>query len=226
MFDLISRIHKSVSESFKIVYMTEDVCGYIFFILGTSGFIYRIVINKKYQKCNCDDYYNHKVLCKHILFVLFKVIRLYRITFENQIFLIRNDSDFYKYTDFIKDGKFPELDWSLFKSYYRKMNLKKRYYDISLSTKFKSHFVQFNYIAKKNIHYKKSTCPICKDLTSYSVRCDVCKSLFHSICIFEWLDSIIKKRCPICRSDCFEKIYPYGYLLKNEKIPLSLFQNN
>ena len=46
MYDLLSRIHKGTSEDLKLVYSYEESFGYVFFVLGGSGFIYRIVINK------------------------------------------------------------------------------------------------------------------------------------------------------------------------------------
>ena len=220
MYDLLSRIHKGTSEDLKLVYTYEESFGYVFFVLGGSGFIYRIVINKKYQRCNCDDYYNHKNLCKHILFILFKVLRLYKLTEDNKIYLRRKQTDLYKFTDFIKNNKFCELDWNLFKNYFYNINIKANFFNKTLSEKFTNFFRKFNYMAKKSIHSVCKECPICKQKTKYAIRCDTCKSYFHSECIFEWLESIITKRCPVCRSDCWEVIYPYSHLLKNDKIPL------
>lgn len=220
MYDLNTRIYKGVSEELKLVFLIEDVSGYVFFVLGKSEFIYKIIINKKYQKCNCEDYYNHKYLCKHILFILFKVIRLYRFSLDSKIYLRRNSSDLYKYTDFLVNNKFPDLDWTLFKKNYNNFNLKKRYFDVKLSIKFEEYYKKYFYMAKKCVEIKKEKCPICLNCTKYSLKCEICKSLFHPECIFEWLQSTVTKRCPICRSDYWETIYPYYQLLKNEKIPL------
>ena len=219
MYDLNLRIHKSVSEELKLVFLIEDVSGYIFFVLGKSEFIYRIIINKKFQKCNCEDFLHHKYLCKHILFILFKVIRLYRFI-DNKIYLRRNSTDLYKYTDFIKNNKFADLDWNIFKKYYVNLNLKKNYYNINLSNKFQNYYKKYFYMAKKCIEIKEAQCPICLNKTKHSVKCGICKSSFHADCIFTWLQQTITKRCPICRSDYWETIYPYYQLVNNEKIPL------
>lgn len=220
MYNLLTRIHKAISEEIKLVYLTEDIYGYIFFILGSSNFIYKVVINKKYQRCNCEDYYNHKFLCKHILFILFRVIRLYRCTMKQKIFLRRSEPSLYKYTDFLYNKKFPDLDWTLFKKYYKNLNLKKNYYNVELSNKFRDFYRKYNYMARKNIVQIEKSCPICLEKTNYAIKCDICKTYFHVECIFNWLDSIVTKRCPICRCDCWETIYPYYQLLKNDKIPL------
>ena len=151
MYDLLTRIHKANSENIKLVYLTEDLYGYIFFVLGSSDFIYKIIINKKYQKCNCEDYYNHNILCKHILFILFRVIRLYRYTQEKKIFLRRNGSHLYKYTTFLYDKIFPDLDWFLFKKYYKNLKLKDNYFNVKLYDKFKNYYREYNYMIRKNL---------------------------------------------------------------------------
>ena len=73
-------------------------------------------------------------------------------------------------------------------------------------------------MARKNMIQIEKDCPICLQKTKQAVKCDVCNAYFHVDCIFSWLDRIVKKMCPICRSDCWEVIYPYYQLLKNDKI--------
>ena len=221
MYDLLTRIHKALCDDIKLVYFTEDIYGYVFFVLGCSGFIYKIIINKKYQRCNCEDYYNHKFLCKHILFILFKVIRLYRCTINHKLYLINFDPILYKYKDFLYKNHFQDLDWILFKKYYTNLNLKKNYFNIDLSNKFKDFYRKYNYIARKNFEKINKECPICLQKTNYAIKCDICKTFFHVECIFNWLNSKVTKRCPICRCDCWGSIYPYYQLLKNCKIPLN-----
>ena len=68
---LIRRILRSIDENITLIYYLTLKQGYFFYILGKSDFIYKIIINKKYQSCNCEDYFKHKTLCKHICFVLF-----------------------------------------------------------------------------------------------------------------------------------------------------------
>ena len=137
MYNLLNRIHKGVSEQIKLVFLNEDVFGYIFFVLGGSNFIYRVIINKKFQKCNCEDYYKHKFLCKHILFIMFKVVRVYRFDFDNVIFLRRNDYKLQKnikYTlkSFMYNKTFPDLDWHLFKKYLSNLKVKENYFNLSI----------------------------------------------------------------------------------------------
>jgi len=229
MYNLLNRIHKGVSEEIKLVFLTEDVFGYIFFVLGGSNFIYRVIINKKFQKCNCEDYYNHNFLCKHILFILFKVVRVYRFDFNNNIFLRREDYKLqknikYSLKSFLFNNKFPDLDWYLFKKYLGKLKVKENYFILDLHDKFKEHYRKYNYLARKNLKRVSVQCPICKDKTKYAVKCDICKSYFHVECIFTWLNKIVTKRCPICRSSCWETIYPYYHFIKNDKIPLDLIK--
>ena len=69
---LYNRVTKSLDENIILIFFSNQKYGYIFYVLGKSDFIYKIVINKFYQKCNCEDFMTHKKVCKHICFILFK----------------------------------------------------------------------------------------------------------------------------------------------------------
>ena len=96
------------------------------------------------------------------------------------------------------------------------------YFNVKLYDKFKNYYRQYNYMIRKNLMQIEKKCPICLQNTRYAVKCYICKSYFHVDCIFYWLRSIVKKKCPICRSDNWEIVYPYYSLLKNEKIPKNI----
>ena len=194
MYNLLLRIDKAMNEEIKLIYFLEDVQGYIYFVLGKSNLIYKLIINKKYQKCNCHDFEEHGILCKHILFILFKVIRLYRLTLDEKIYLRRNIIDLYKDTTFIINKIFPELDWKLFKKYNKVINLKSNYFNIELHYKFREFYKKYNYMARKNVLQIETECPICLQKTKQAVKCDLCNTYFHIDCIFNWLDKIEKKK--------------------------------
>lgn len=74
---------KNINENITLIFYTTQKYGYIYYILGSSDFIYKITINKNFMK--------HKTLCKYLCFVLFKVLKVYKIflnNFSNLIILL------------------------------------------------------------------------------------------------------------------------------------------
>ena len=111
---IINRVLRSIDENIILVFYTTQKYGYLFYILGTSDFIYKILINKNFISCNCEDFVKHKILCKHLCFILFKVLKIYKIFLNNfDIKLIGNEE--YLETNFFKNFKFDDLDWIYFK---------------------------------------------------------------------------------------------------------------
>jgi hypothetical protein len=53
----------------------EEDAGVDFTVVGSTGNIYNVISLEKKWSCNCIDYKNRKAPCKHIYFVLLKVLK-------------------------------------------------------------------------------------------------------------------------------------------------------
>lgn len=215
---LTTRILKSINESIRVIYYTTQNVGYIFFISGTSDFIYKVIINKNIIKCNCEDFYKTK-LCKHICFVLFKVLSIYKINLSNfEIKLINDDklSD----TNFFINRKFPKLDWFILKKKVSRIEkcIKRSNFDEECFKKFKYYYNQYYFLIHKKIENTNSKCSICSNKMNKGIKCPVCKKYYHTHCLMRTLNKLQIKKCPKCGNDYWNLCYKYMKLLEDKKI--------
>jgi len=220
---LYNRIIRSLDENMQIIFYCNQKIGYIYYILGTSNFIYKIVINKKYQSCNCEDFMKHKTLCKHLCFILFKLLKLYRISLNtSKINLIGRDS--LLETKFFNEYIFPNIDWLIYKNKVDNISkyLKDKLFNIKYYKDFKYFYQQYIFLIYKNMEHSENDCPICLKQTNKGISCPICKKVFHVRCLNEWFNKIVVKKCPICRSDYWNICYKYFILADNIKIPKNI----
>lgn len=220
---LYNRVTKSLDENIILIFFSNQKYGYIFYVLGKSDFIYRIVINKFYQKCNCEDFMTHKKVCKHICFILFKVLKVYRMSLNNgKISLITRDSLFD--TNFFKLNKFEEHDWIIFKSKINNIGsvLKQNFFNKDYYKEFRYYYQQYYFLIHKNMIHSENDCPICYNQTNKGINCPTCKNCFHIKCLNNWFEKIEIKKCPICQSDYWNVCYKYFLIANEKKIPKKL----
>lgn len=215
---IINRVLRSIDENIILIFYTTQKYGYLFYILGTSDFIYKILINKNFISCNCEDFLKHKILCKHLCFILFKVLKIYKIFLNNfDIKLIGNEE--YLETNFFKNFKFEDLDWIYFKKKNKNINLslKKNFFNYDYFNQFKNYYQQYYFLIHKKIHNCNDKCSICLEKNNNGIKCSICKKIFHINCLNKWFEKMSKK-CPICRSDYWNSIYKYLILADSKKI--------
>jgi hypothetical protein len=219
MNDLLTKkILRSINEDIKLIYFISLKTGYCFYILSTTNFIYKIIINKNYSRCNCEDYFKSK-FCKHICFILFKVLKIYKISLSNfQIKLINDDL---QNTSYFLDKKFPPLDWSIFKKKFFKIKtfLNSDIFNQDYYNKFNDFYHQFYYNIYKKIERSDKNCVFCMSQLNKGVKCPVCKNVFHTHCLVKLLNK--NKKCPECNNDYWNLYHKYMILLENRKIKFS-----
>ena len=149
-------------------------------VMGSTGNVYNVTIKQK-PLCSCPDFQTRRIRCKHIYFILIKVMKIYR-----------HMEDIKKFT------KSQLLD--LFK------NIPKITTSLMITDEQKETYDKYKKIDKKQsiiIKQKPVTdiCPICLDDLDNKEELDYCKyscgNNVHKQCINMWLKN--KKTCIYCR---------------------------
>ena len=184
------------------VYQEKDKI--LFRVLGTSSFVYSIVIEEKGNiKCSCPLFQGmrYNVPCKHIFCLLFRFFPIFKIwkASNKPIYLNRNRNTYslVNTSDDILSCKLNSIEIILLKKMIKKNYLKmldnnlyendKYYLDI-LSNPEKIHSVYFN---------GNGECSICLTEVNEEIKCPQCKTVFHDDCISQWIQ--INPSCPLCR---------------------------
>jgi hypothetical protein len=193
----IIRLEKLNSEDFYLLSKEKHDNKLVFNICGSTKNIYSVKLYfiSKMIYCNCPDSKSWAkkfgVLCKHVCFVLFKVLKfntdkddyLRMLIFnEHQINEIKNNFDKLDITNYDKDY--------INKEYTEKFN-------------------KLSKIDTKEIiprtHDNDNYCVICYEefdnLTdkNLNTQCKICLKIFHKKCINKWT-SLGNTSCPFCRS--------------------------
>lgn len=212
-----SRIIRSLTEDIKLIFYLKDI-DYIFYVLGTSELIYKVVLSKNYQTCNCADYKDSK-FCKHICFILFKVLKVFRFDKKKVIVELVKESSLIK-SNFLNNFKFEDNEMIELNNRFYKINkmLKKIFFNEKNYLKFKG--IYNNFVIFKNTLYcnKESKCVICLEKGDRFVKCPNCNNEYHIDCILKWLNIIDQKKCPLCSNDIWKYIYTYLLMYFNEKL--------
>lgn len=216
---IYNRIHKSLNEDIKLIFYTKENYDLLFYVLGTSGFIYRIIMSCTSFSCNCEDFEESK-LCKHICFVLFKILKVFRFDIKlNEIKCVYQNR--LLPTNFYKDFKFEEYEWVTLKEKYNKIKLYLRQsnFDYKSSIKFNLIYYRYKYNVKNNFVKTNDKCAICLDEKGLFLKCPICKNDYHINCILSWFEKVEgDKKCPTCSSYYWNYIYICLLIHLNKKI--------
>lgn len=201
-FAQYKRLIKIVQDEFYL--LETELEDLSFKICGSTKNVYTIAFDKSEHtfKCNCPDMSSHCVahncLCKHIVFVLLRVLKYY-------------DTDVYGSLKWNEEKMAP---------YFKKLNANKGFLQDNLITnqelteKYKSRVNIDSKKEKNDINDKFSSnsfnedyeCAICYDIMDIKddiekfVGCPTCKQSFHKLCIKRWLENAVHKNCVYCRS--------------------------
>lgn len=145
-----------------------------FIIEGSTEFIYTILINDKLS-CSCLDFSNKKLICRHINFIIKKVLKNSEI---NKI--LNGETNISIFSQ--------RINLDLNEKFNNNLNPRFRH---RFSIKESEEFIDFNEI-----------CSVCfENLENENLlSCKSCHNYFHEICINIWLSKGIRCSCPMCRN--------------------------
>jgi hypothetical protein len=146
---------------------------------------YTITFNKPQSNftCNCKDFVyrakSHDIVCKHITFIICKVLGIYDHTF----FETKKLNLFYQ------------------KRMARVIGGSGIWYNNEISVKHLNSEFKKNTVKKLNI---EDTCPICCDTfgSNETISCPSCHQFVHKSCIDVWIET--SNTCVYCRSEIFK----------------------
>ena len=213
------RFQKLFYENLYLLKINDSSHEINFSISGSTSNIYQVKVLKSFEWnnvfCNCLDAKKwapiQGVLCKHVLFVIFKVLKLFTfkntlstitVSPEGELFLEKRKlnrdyleviSVFLDIFNFEKDTDFMKLEYvDKFNQIKDKINEKNNSVSEEKQLECKDNDV--------------SHCLICFDdfdkETMYSreinSQCLICKTIFHIECLTKWFNH--NNSCPYCRS--------------------------
>lgn len=213
------RFQKIFYENLFLLNITNKNHEIIFNVAGSTANVYSIKILKgsewNHVFCNCHDakkWAQHcGVLCKHVIFILFKVLKLF--TYRNSLSIISVSE---KGEEFLEKRKLHKDYLEVISVFLDLFNIEDENADFlnnDLVLKYINLKKQSNaeddkpqqdreIINKKQIGH----CLICfedfdptiKLLCTEVGECSICKSILHNKCLEKWFNH--NKSCPLCRS--------------------------
>jgi hypothetical protein len=214
------RFQKLFYENHYLLKIIDSSHQINFDVSGSTNNIYQVKLMKSFEwnniYCNCPDSKKwanvHGVVCKHILFVIFKVLKLFK--FNNSMSTITVESNANTFLEKRKLHKdfleviaiFVDLFNFNEETDFMKLEYVEKYHKIKES---------LDQIADKasndlNLLEEKDTgvehCLICfEDFDKESrlsreinSQCLICKTIFHKDCLTKWFSH--NNTCPYCRS--------------------------
>ena len=164
---------------------------YSFTISGSTRNIYEVVLHDTNRfSCTCPDASTHcrrhGVVCKHVVFVLFRVLKVVDFAF----FATRCLSSSATHWAWTRSGAISILHGAASDRF------KQQVADETLHT--------FDFTVPdrgEGGDPEDDDCPICYDsLHTTLVRCPECKKVMHASCVAKWLSTVSNKTCVYCRS--------------------------
>jgi hypothetical protein len=218
-----SRIFRSINENIKLIYYHSKDSVFSFSILGTSGFIYEVIIDKKIQTCICEDYCESK-FCKHICFILFKFLKVFRLNKKNLEIKVPYQNKLYS-TSFFETLEFSEFEWMVFMNRYRRIKLyiKPSFFNYEFYNSFLLIYNRYLINVKNKLIESTDKCAICLNSNYPVIKCPICNNEYHVSCLVSWFKKLNgKKRCPTCTNLNWDFLYPSLLYANNDKIPFDL----
>lgn len=207
------RYERIFYENLYLLNVDNNNHKYHFKISGSTANVYNVSFynyeqGKSKFYCNCPDAKSHarinNSLCKHVCFVIFKVLK---------DCVDKNNTDIFE---------------NKYLSEQERINVISKINNINFLEQ--SDFINANFIEKYNQIKNKNVkdlfnikqnsedfclddCPICYDKLEKKElckQCPVCNNIIHDNCIKKWL-MMGNKSCPYCRSEIWEKFNENSY---------------
>ena len=177
--DIRKRLEKALNQRLYLIDVTKNSeRDWLFKVEGSTGIIYDVTINDS-LKCTCPDFTTRCLICKHIYFIIARVLK--NISIINDI------------------GSEPNICIFSLRGFVSEN------FDNALNPRF--HHETLNHDDPRRIKFdsliSEKMCSICyEDFTDdvLLVKCSVCKHYFHSNCMAVWLRKAPTSSCVLCRS--------------------------
>lgn len=196
-----NRSYRARTQEIYLVRLDINDDFIIFHILGSTKRVYKITFKKSENpKCSCPDHAIHRHICKHILFVLFKILNMEDV------------NDWFSITDFQQlsqevQQKLPHLTNVVADAYYA--NKYNEYLDnLEEQQQSKKKDVVVNPIqCVETILIRNTDCCVClceldQLATNDIMLCATCQNGIHKKCWNQWVyfHKHEMKRCVYCRT--------------------------
>lgn len=214
------RFQKLFYENHYLLRINDSSHQINFDVSGSTSNIYQVKLMKSFEwnniYCNCPDSKKwanvHGVVCKHILFVIFKVLKLFKFNNSMSVITVENIAEIFLekrklHKDFLEViSVFVDLFNFNEETDFMKLEYVEKYQKIKEKLEKKGD----NEVDKENSLEEKDTsvehCLICfedfdkktklsRDINS---QCLICKTIFHKECLGKWF--LHNNSCPYCRS--------------------------
>ena len=213
------RFQKLFYENHYLLRIIDSSHQINFDVSGSTSNIYQVKLMKSFEWnnifCNCPDSKKwanvHGVVCKHILFVIFKVLKLFKFNNSMSTITVENDAEIFLerrklHKDFLEViAVFIDLFNFNEETDFMKLEYVEKYQKIKDSLEKKEiNEEESNLLEEKDSgvdhclicfeDFEKKTM-LCREINS---QCLICKTIFHKECLSKWF--LHNKTCPYCRS--------------------------
>ena len=191
----VKRIEKLYVDEFFLLSVRDGVDEpegiFTFDVSGSQKTRYVIVLKDDGTfKCSCPDFKSHcqrhGVVCKHIVFLIVRVMKIFSLTFfeYNSLDDGAMDTVIQKTFELIS-GKVADLRNEMIHEYGKA-----------------SQGPDFSMTSEALLALQDEDCPICFDaLRAHACKtCPDCRKVVHTRCVTKWLAESTYKNCVYCRS--------------------------
>lgn len=188
------RLDRALNQRMFLIEFTLDQTTKrpIFMVKGSNKNVYKVYL-ASIPTCSCIDYKKRKQPCKHVYFVLFRILKAKMNDVERSLLFSGDINEKYidkLYEEFLKTDQ--RHNGSILDQ-----NRCKLYQKLIQDTKDEEIFI------KDHRRPLEGDCSICyEDLSSAShqtvTTCQFCWNNFHTTCIKQWKDTG-HDTCPLCR---------------------------
>ena len=172
--DVNDRIKRALSQRMYLLSINQqNIDNWSFNIEGSTGSNYSVNFTEKHVKCACIDFKKRHKICKHIIFIVARVLKD-----SNLVSLLNEDPN-------INIFKLSE-------------NLNKNLENIMKPCQ---NIEKISEVKSEQILSCSDDCVICYEevgLVTFAKSCLTCKKYLHTDCLNRWL--LQKNSCPLCRS--------------------------
>lgn len=177
MFSFNTRYDRAFNQRLYLVSANLTDENINFNIMGSTGNIYNIKIITNKETCTCPDYLGRQTYCKHIFFILGRVLNISKSDIYNRMYDIQSIN-----------------------KYINETNILQQFIQDDLACKLNR--LQLN--STKEVEQKpiEDNCPICFEKmneTEKLVYCKyVCGNSLHKECFDKW-NKVKSNQCVYCR---------------------------
>ena len=200
----LSRLNRALSQRLYLIQIENKISseGLLqFYILGSTGNVYNVVVNKVYMSCDCPDCKIRKNICKHMYFLVHRVLKYdQNVLIENLI-----HTDLRK--EFIEIIKNQNISQSIVASK-------------SIKDKLNYHLNPISSIKQRDL--EGEVCAICfEEFSSFDIKdkdnqlmyCwKSCGNSCHKECFTRWSKYNKKEQCVYCKVELKEESSYNEYL--------------